>query len=103
MARKLGRDCARWVGVSEGKINLAIGVKFDFGPESKSPATNRTVKKITLSKWTVHKYIEGDSKPTKDECFKLRRAHGKADKGKKITLANRYLFSVEWDNGVIVT
>lgn len=100
-ARKLGRDCGRWAGASEGKVNLTIGIKIYCNKTNTEEITSRDVTKIVLSEWTVHNYTEDDKKTTLEQCRKLRRADDfKVDSGKGVPLAEEYLFSISYGNRI---
>lgn len=98
-ARKLGSDCARWVGASGGSINKAIAITIQSLSE---PAiTERFSGSITVSVWTVHRFIHNEN--TEDwECGFLRRTDGHSDEDLASPLADEYLFSLNWA-GKIVT
>lgn len=97
--RKLGRDCARWVGASEGRVNLAIGVHIRCKKGTED--TTRIVSKITVTEWIVEKVYSNDkSEESKDSCNILRRTDRQVD-AQPAKLAGSYKFSTKI--GKIVT
>ena len=99
-ARKLGRDCARWSGATEGRVRVAIGMKV-FSSKVNTDPPKRIVDRIDLTKWTIRKFTENDKKVTRDQCGKLRWLDGKEDTGKTVPLAKRYKFSVDYDTYIL--
>lgn len=96
-ARKLGTDCARWVGASGGNTNMAIGIDIASGPA----ANSRVMKAVTISVWTVRDFDSTDKETKVDQCGFLRRTDNKDDNDPTSPLADEYLFSLKWDDEVV--
>ena len=99
-ARRLGRDCARWSGATEGRVRVAIGTKV-YSTRAHTDPPTRIVDRIDLTKWTIRKFTEKDETATRDQCGKLRRVDDKEDTGKAVPLAKRYKFSVDYDTYIL--
>ena len=95
-ARKVGRDCARWAGATEGRVKVAMGTKV-YSTKANTDPPSRIVNKIDITKWTIRKFKAKDKKVTRDECGKLRRTDEFIeDTGRNVPLAQRYKFSVDY-------
>ena len=95
-ARKLGWDCARWAGATEGRVKVAIGTKV-YSTKVNSDPPSRVVNRIDVTKWTIRKFKGRDKKVTRAQCGKLRRTDKfTEDTGKNVPLADRYKFSVDY-------
>ncbi|KJA23583.1 hypothetical protein HYPSUDRAFT_581959 [Hypholoma sublateritium FD-334 SS-4] len=97
-ARKLGSDCARWVGASGGNINMAISITIQS--LSEPDITEEFSGSITISVWRVHDFIEDEG--TNDcECGFLRRTDGHSDEDLASPLADEYLFISNWGGDIV--
>ncbi len=54
-ARRLGSDCARWIGASKGAVKMAIATSIQ-----NSSADDDIMETIKLSVWTLREFIEND-------------------------------------------
>ena len=95
-ARKLGSDCARWVGTSGGNIHKAFGINIQSLNEP--TITEDFSGTIKLSVWTVLQCFR-DENIKDSECGFLRRTDGHSDEDLSSPLADEYLFSLNWNGG----
>ena len=64
---KLSIDCARWILCTLGKVNVAMGMKIDAGPD------NRKLRAISIREWTLQRVIPNDmdSRPFHQQLRKI--------------------------------
>lgn len=104
-AKKLGLDCARWIGTTNCLVHLALGI--DITAKTVKKTGERILEAITVSEWTVTNLIRNDP-GSRDKCGIFRRTDRINDDDVGINdrkkLAKKYLYSTEMDsNGTIAT
>ena len=88
-ARRLGSDCARWIGASKGAVKMAIATFIQ-----NALADDDILETIKLSVWTLREFIENDETTEEQLCGFLRRTDGHSDEDDVSPLVDEYFFSL---------
>lgn len=86
-SRKLGRDCARWLGASGGVVNLGIAIDIDAGtPEA------RILDTVSVTLWRCVSYVSSTTCPVNTILGSIQRFDRLPDKSPS-QLSYKYTFS----------